>query len=87
MTAKIIDGAAIAQALRADVARETAELSKKGKPLPGLATVLVGDNPASQSYVRSKTKACAEVGIASFGHELPATASQAEVESLVKGLN
>ena len=87
MTAKIIDGAAIAQALRADVARETADLSKMGKPLPGLATVLVGDNPASQSYVRSKTKACAEVGIASFGHELPATASQAEVEKLVKELN
>ena len=87
MTAKIIDGAAIAQALRADVARETAELVQKGKPQPGLATVLVGDNPASQSYVRSKTKACAEVGIASFGHELPATTSQAEVETLVKNLN
>jgi methylenetetrahydrofolate dehydrogenase (NADP+)/methenyltetrahydrofolate cyclohydrolase len=87
MTAKIIDGAAIAQALRAEVARETAELVKQGKPQPGLATVLVGDNPASQSYVSSKKKACAEVGIASFGHELPATASQAEVETLVKKLN
>lgn len=87
MTAKIIDGVAIAQALRADVARQTAELAQNGKPQPGLATVLVGDNPASQSYVRSKTKACAEVGIASFGHELPATASQAEVEKLVKELN
>jgi len=87
MTAQIIDGAAIAQTLRADVARETAELIKKGKSQPGLATVLVGDNLASQSYVRSKTKACAEVGIASYGHELPATASQAEVEKLVKELN
>jgi methylenetetrahydrofolate dehydrogenase (NADP+)/methenyltetrahydrofolate cyclohydrolase len=87
MTAKIIDGAAIAQALRAEVARETAELIKQGKSQPGLATVLVGDNPASQSYVSSKKKACAEVGIASFGHELPATASQAEVEKLVKDLN
>ncbi|MGB8253293.1 MAG: bifunctional methylenetetrahydrofolate dehydrogenase/methenyltetrahydrofolate cyclohydrolase FolD [Anaerolineaceae bacterium] len=87
MTARIIDGAAIAQALRADVARETAELIQKGKPQPGLATVLVGENTASQVYVRSKQKACAEVGIASFGHELPATASQAEVEKLVKELN
>jgi methylenetetrahydrofolate dehydrogenase (NADP+)/methenyltetrahydrofolate cyclohydrolase len=87
MTAKIIDGTAIAQALRAEVARETAELVKQGKPQPGLATVLVGDNPASQSYVSSKKKACVEVGIASFGHELPATASQAEVETLVKKLN
>lgn len=87
MTAKIIDGAAIAQALRADVARETAELIQKGRPQPGLATVLVGENTASQVYVRSKQKACAEVGIASFGHELPATASQAEVEKLVKELN
>ncbi|MGA9396866.1 MAG: bifunctional methylenetetrahydrofolate dehydrogenase/methenyltetrahydrofolate cyclohydrolase FolD [Anaerolineaceae bacterium] len=87
MTARIIDGAAIAQALRADVARETAELIQKGKPQPGLATVLVGENTASQVYVRSKQKACAEVGIASFGYELPATASQAEVEKLVKELN
>ena len=87
MAANFIDGAAIAQALRAEVARETAELVKQGKPQPGLATVLVGDNPASQSYVSSKKKACAEVGIASFGHELPATASQAEVETLVKELN
>jgi len=87
MTAQIIDGAAIAQALRTDVARETAELIQKGKPQPGLATVLVGENTASQVYVRSKQKACAEVGIASFGHELPATASQAEVEKLVKELN
>ena len=87
MAATLIDGAAIAQALRAEVARETAELVKQGKPQPGLATVLVGDNPASQSYVSSKKKACAEVGIASFGHELPATASQAEVETLVKQLN
>jgi methylenetetrahydrofolate dehydrogenase (NADP+)/methenyltetrahydrofolate cyclohydrolase len=87
MSARIIDGAATAQALRAEVARETAELIKQGKPQPGLATVLVGDNPASQSYVSSKKKACAEVGIASFGYELPATASQAEVEKLVKDLN
>jgi methylenetetrahydrofolate dehydrogenase (NADP+)/methenyltetrahydrofolate cyclohydrolase len=87
MAAQLIDGAAIAQELRAQVALETAELIKQGKPQPGLATVLVGENPASQVYVRSKQKACAEAGIASFGHDLPASASQAEVEKLVRELN
>ena len=58
------------------------------KPLmPGLATVLVGKNPASEVYVRSKQKACAEVGINSFGHHLPEDASQEEVEALVRELN
>jgi 5,10-methylene-tetrahydrofolate dehydrogenase/methenyl tetrahydrofolate cyclohydrolase len=56
-------------------------------PVPGLATVLVGDDPASKVYVRNKQKACAEVGIASFGYNLPAEASQQEVESLVSQLN
>jgi methylenetetrahydrofolate dehydrogenase (NADP+)/methenyltetrahydrofolate cyclohydrolase len=58
-----------------------------GKAEPGLATVLVGDNPASHVYVRAKQKACQEAGIQSFGHQLPASASQAEVEGLVKELN
>jgi 5,10-methylene-tetrahydrofolate dehydrogenase/methenyl tetrahydrofolate cyclohydrolase len=58
-----------------------------GKPRPGLATVLVGDNPASQTYVRSKRKACAEVGLESFPFELSATATQREVEELVQQLN
>jgi methylenetetrahydrofolate dehydrogenase (NADP+)/methenyltetrahydrofolate cyclohydrolase len=87
MTAKIIDGAAIAEQVRAEVAHEVEARVKSGKSIPGLATVLVGDNPASHVYVRSKHKACQEVGIQSFSHELPATATQQEVEDLVKELN
>lgn len=87
MTAKIIDGKAIAEEVRAGVKAAVAERVKAGKQVPGLATVLVGENPASQVYVRSKRKACAEVGIESFGFELPATATQEEVEDLVKKLN
>ena len=87
MTATLIDGKAIAEELRRDVARDVEKLVAAGGPHPGLATVLVGDNPASHTYVKAKRKACAEVGIESFGHELPATATQAEVEGLVQQLN
>ncbi len=87
MTAQILDGSAIAEKIRAEVAVEVKTLLEKGKPRPGLATVLVGENPASQSYVRGKHKACAEVGIESFGFELPAAVSQHEVEELVQKLN
>ena len=67
MTAEIIDGKAIAKELREDLTKEVAEMVAAGKPKPGLATVLVGEDPASQSYVRSKQKASAKVGIESFG--------------------
>lgn len=87
MTAQIIDGNAIAVETRAEVARKVAERAKEGKRIPGLATVLVGENAASQVYVKSKHKACQEAGIHSFGHTLPATASQQEVEDLVRTLN
>jgi 5,10-methylene-tetrahydrofolate dehydrogenase/methenyl tetrahydrofolate cyclohydrolase len=87
MTAQILDGTAIAEQIRAEVGAEVKLLAENGKPRPGLATVLVGENPASQSYVRGKRKACAEVGIESFGYELPATVSQREVEELVLNLN
>jgi 5,10-methylene-tetrahydrofolate dehydrogenase/methenyl tetrahydrofolate cyclohydrolase len=87
MTAKIIDGKAIAEELREDIARGVEELVASGGQRPGLATVLVGENPASETYVRMKRKACAELGIESFGHELPADASQEQVETLVKELN
>ncbi len=87
MVAEIIDGKLLAEQVRHEAAEETARLVAAGKPQPGLATVLVGDNPASKSYVGSKQKACAEAGIASFGRTLPETASQAEVEQLVKELN
>ncbi|MBN1668608.1 MAG: bifunctional methylenetetrahydrofolate dehydrogenase/methenyltetrahydrofolate cyclohydrolase FolD [Anaerolineales bacterium] len=87
MTAKIIDGKAIAQEVREAVAAEVAALKTAGYPAPGLATVLVGENPASQVYVGMKQKACAQAGIESFGYTLPADASQEEVEALVKELN
>lgn len=87
MTARILDGNAIAEQVRAGVAAEVKQREAAGLVRPGLATVLVGENPASQSYVKSKRKACAEVGIESFGFELPATATQAEVEGLVQQLN
>lgn len=87
MTAAIIDGAAVAARLRSEIARDVEQMVATHGVRPGLATVLVGDNPASQTYVRMKRKACEEVGIQSFGHELPADASQEEVEGLVRSLN
>jgi 5,10-methylene-tetrahydrofolate dehydrogenase/methenyl tetrahydrofolate cyclohydrolase len=87
MTATLIDGTAIAAKVRAQVADDVVAMVATTGKRPGLATVLVGDNPASHAYVKSKRKACAEAGIESFGNELPATASQAEVESLVSNLN
>ena len=87
MTASIIDGKAIAADIRQQVADGVKELVDSGGPVPGLATVLVGDNPASETYVRMKRKASAEVGIESFGHELPADSTQTQVESLVQELN
>lgn len=87
MAAQLIDGKAIAQQIREEVARDVAELVAAGKPKPGLATVLVGENPASQVYVRMKHKACEKAGIESFAHKLPESASQAEVEGLVSELN
>jgi 5,10-methylene-tetrahydrofolate dehydrogenase/methenyl tetrahydrofolate cyclohydrolase len=87
MTASIIDGKAIAAEIRTEVTQGVEKLLAEGGPRPGLATVLVGDNPASHTYVKAKRKACAEAGIESFGHALPATATQAEVEGLVATLN
>jgi 5,10-methylene-tetrahydrofolate dehydrogenase/methenyl tetrahydrofolate cyclohydrolase len=86
MTAKIIDGKAIADEMKAAIAEGVKKLVASGIK-PGLATVLVGENPASHTYVGMKRKMCAELGIESFGHTLPATASQQEVETLVKELN
>jgi methylenetetrahydrofolate dehydrogenase (NADP+)/methenyltetrahydrofolate cyclohydrolase len=87
MVAQIIDGKKIAEELRGEVGQDVAKMVEAGLPRPGLATVLVGDNPASEVYVRMKQKSCEKLGIESFGHRLPATASQQEVEELVKELN
>jgi 5,10-methylene-tetrahydrofolate dehydrogenase/methenyl tetrahydrofolate cyclohydrolase len=87
MTATLIDGNAVAARLRGQIAEDVQQMESAHKLRPGLAAVLVGDDPASQTYVRMKRKACEEAGINSFGFELPATATQEEVESLVKELN
>ena len=83
MTARLIDGVAVAARLRQNIAKEVAGLACK----PGLAVVLVGEDPASQVYVRNKTRAAAETGIESFSHHLPATASTRDVLRLVEKLN
>jgi methylenetetrahydrofolate dehydrogenase (NADP+)/methenyltetrahydrofolate cyclohydrolase len=87
MGAQIIDGKAIAAALRAKVAAQAQDLTARHGLVPGLAVVLVGADAASETYVRSKTKAVIEVGMRSFDHRLPATASQAELIDLVGSLN
>jgi 5,10-methylene-tetrahydrofolate dehydrogenase/methenyl tetrahydrofolate cyclohydrolase len=87
MTAQLIDGTAIAQAVRDEVAAEVAQLKEKYGLTPGLATVLVGENPASKAYVGSKQKACEELGMNSIGHKLLENAAQEQVEELVKKLN
>jgi 5,10-methylene-tetrahydrofolate dehydrogenase/methenyl tetrahydrofolate cyclohydrolase len=87
MEAKIINGKKIAQEVREAAAAEVAAMVAAGHHPPGLATVLVGEDPASQVYVRMKHRACEKAGIESFQNVLPATASQEEVEALVKELN
>jgi 5,10-methylene-tetrahydrofolate dehydrogenase/methenyl tetrahydrofolate cyclohydrolase len=87
MSANIIDGKQIGQEIRDGVKAAIEDRLQRGLPAPGLATVLVGENPASQVYVRNKQKACAEVGINSFGYNLPEDATQDEVEALVRKLN
>jgi len=87
MVAKIIDGKLLAEQIRQEAAVEVAKMKAAGLPSPGLATVLVGERPDSQQYVRSKQKTCAELGMESFGYTLEATATQEEVEQLVRQLN
>jgi methylenetetrahydrofolate dehydrogenase (NADP+)/methenyltetrahydrofolate cyclohydrolase len=87
MTAKRIDGKAAAQAIRERVAAHVADFERRiGRP-PGLATVLVGEDPASAVYVRSKNRATAEAGMAGFAHNLPETTSEDELLQLVLELN
>jgi len=86
MTARILDGKATAQEIKEDLTRRVAALRQRGIT-PGLGTVLVGDDPASRSYVNGKHRDCAQVGIASIRRELPADATQHEVEAVVDELN
>jgi methylenetetrahydrofolate dehydrogenase (NADP+)/methenyltetrahydrofolate cyclohydrolase len=86
VTAKIIDGKAIAAEVRAKVGERVAELGKRGV-VPGLATVLVGEDPASKVYVASKRKACAQAGIKAWDHDLDASTPQEELLDLLARLN
>lgn len=87
MTARLLDGKALAEQIKRELTQRVRELTDRlGRP-PGLAAILVGDNPASQVYVRNKRKACAEIGMASWLHQLPASTSQSELLRLVDALN
>ena len=87
MTARIIDGKAIAAELRIKIAGEVKRLAAQHGIVPGLAVVLAGNNPASESYVGSKAKVTVETGMRSFDHRLPETVSQADLLALVRKLN
>lgn len=85
--AKIIDGKAIAKGLREELKARVDQLKNEGHREPGLAVVLVGDDPASHVYVNNKRKACAEIGIRSVEHDLPSTTGQDDLVELINQLN
>jgi methylenetetrahydrofolate dehydrogenase (NADP+)/methenyltetrahydrofolate cyclohydrolase len=87
MTAEIISGKEVAKAIREELGQEVAELTQKHGIVPGLCTVLVGEDPASVSYVTAKGKACEKLGMKSFHHELPADTSEEDLLKLVEQLN
>ncbi len=87
MTAVLLDGKQLAQTMQAEIAADTAELLRTRGIRPGLAAVLVGDNPASQLYVRNKRRACEKTGLASFLHELPAGTREVDLLALLRRLN
>jgi methylenetetrahydrofolate dehydrogenase (NADP+)/methenyltetrahydrofolate cyclohydrolase len=85
--ARLLDGKALAQKIQADLAQQIQALQPQAGRSPGLAVVMVGDNPASAAYVRNKERACERVGIASFGKHLPADTTQEELSTLIQALN
>jgi len=87
MRAQLIDGKKVAAEMRAEIARQVTELKAKNGAVPGLGVVLVGDDPASRSYVTAKEKACAEAGMFSADYRLPATTTEADLLALVNRLN
>jgi len=87
MSAKIIDGKAIASELRQSIRSQVDEMLAQGIPAPGLAVILVGEDPASQVYVRNKRKACEDTGIHSRAYDLPASTTQAEILAMIDELN
>src|SRR5215470_14110846 len=86
MTATILDGKAVAAAIRADLTQRVAKLTRAGV-VPGLGTILVGDDPGSHAYVAGKHRDCAQVGIASIRRDLSADATQAQIDEAVLELN
>ncbi|MDD2205932.1 MAG: bifunctional methylenetetrahydrofolate dehydrogenase/methenyltetrahydrofolate cyclohydrolase FolD [Aminobacterium sp.] len=87
MKAQILDGKKVAADVRASIKKEVDSLKAEGKHIPGLAVVLVGENPASKVYVGQKEKKCKEVGFNSFLHKLPATTTEEELLKLIETLN
>lgn len=87
MSARLIDGKAVAQQVRSEVRDEIEQWCAGGGQRPGLATILVGEDPASAVYVSGKQRACTEVGIEGFAHDLPADSTQADIEALIHELN
>lgn len=87
MSAQLLDGKATAAVIRRELAERVAKLTAAGGPPPGLGTVLVGDDPGSRAYVGGKHRDCAQVGIASLRRELPADATQRQVEDVIDELN
>jgi len=87
MTARVLDGAPIANAIRAEVAEQVKRFRERGQQQPGLAVVIVGENPASQVYVKAKGKACEEAGMHSETVRLPQETSEAELLAVVDRLN
>lgn len=85
-TAALIDGKAVAAEIRSELVEEVKALARRGVT-PGIAVVLVGENPASQVYVRMKKKACAELGVTSFAHDLPASCTEKRLLNLIAKLN
>src|SRR4051794_41729442 len=86
VTAQILDGKATLKAIKVELTQRVARLREQGV-VPGLGTVLVGDDPGSHWYVGAKHKDCAEIGLESIRRDLPATATQDEVEAVIDGLN
>jgi methylenetetrahydrofolate dehydrogenase (NADP+)/methenyltetrahydrofolate cyclohydrolase len=87
MTAKVIDGKHVASSLRAEYRERVVALERTSGVVPGLAVILVGEDPASAVYVRNKVRACEAVGIRSFSHRLPATVSNEDLLALIGTLN